>query len=129
MPLRLPSRPLKYRNTPVMVDGERFDSKAEARRFVELKLLEKAGQVRSIRRQVVYPLIVGATSVSKYVADFVYEEAFDIVPRHSCEPYDWREVIEDVKSEPTRKTRLYRLKAKWMTALGRPIREVTRSCR
>jgi hypothetical protein len=51
MPLRLRSQS-KYRNEPVHVDGYRFDSKAESHRWQELRLLEKAGEITDLRRQV-----------------------------------------------------------------------------
>lgn len=68
----------KYRAIPAVVDGIRFDSKAEAKRYGELKLLEKAGEIWDLLRQVHYPLhAFGAQSmndklVGRYVADFSY---------------------------------------------------------
>lgn len=80
----------KYSNTKVMVDGIVFDSKREARRYQELLLLEKAGAILDLRRQVKYvlipaqrePDIIGKRGGHKpgklieselaYVADFVY---------------------------------------------------------
>jgi hypothetical protein len=50
------SQPRKYRNTPTVVDGIRFDSKREARRYQELKLLEKAGEIHALELQPVFPL-------------------------------------------------------------------------
>jgi hypothetical protein len=46
----------KYGAQRVEVDGISFDSKKEARRWGELKLLERAGEIRELRRQVVVPL-------------------------------------------------------------------------
>ena len=111
----------KYRNVRTTIDGETFDSKLEAQRYQELKLLEKAGEVRDIQRQVVFPLMVGETRVAKYVADFVYLE--------HVEYERWQVVREDVKSEPTRKKESYRIKFRWMAALGTPIREYVRTRR
>lgn len=67
----------KYRNVKCEVDGLKFDSKAEARRWQELKLLEKAGKIDALQRQVRFPLAVwGGQSphsvVGRYVADFDY---------------------------------------------------------
>ena len=47
----------KYRNKKVEVDGILFDSKKEANRYMELKLLEKAGEITDLKRQVRYELI------------------------------------------------------------------------
>ena len=43
----------KYRNIKTEVDGIVFDSKAEARRYAELRLLEKANEISDLRLQ--YP--------------------------------------------------------------------------
>ena len=42
------AKPSKYRNTPVTVDGIRFDSKREAAYYSELKIREKAGEVGGV---------------------------------------------------------------------------------
>jgi len=42
----------KYGNKRVTVGGITFDSIAESRRWCELKLLEKAGEIRNLERQV-----------------------------------------------------------------------------
>ena len=94
----------KYRNVPVVVDGLRFDSKAEARRWVVLRLLEKAGEIRDLRRQVTYPLIVNGVKVGSYRSDFDYVWI------------DGRRVVEDVKSRFTKKLPMYQLKKKLMRA-------------
>lgn len=47
----------KYNNKKVEVDGIIFDSKREAERYQELSLLEKAGVIRDLQRQVKYILI------------------------------------------------------------------------
>lgn len=62
----------KYRNVPTIVDGIRFDSKAEARRYGDLKLLERAGEIRDLRLQPRYPLTVNGVKVCEYRADFAY---------------------------------------------------------
>lgn len=94
----------KYRAKPTVVDGVRFASRKEAARYRELKLLEKAGQIRGLTLQVPFVLSAGPTSIGKYVADFVYEERID---------QDWCHRIEDVKGF---KTPLYRWKRKHMIA-------------
>ena len=47
----------KYNNKKIIVDGIKFDRKKEALRFKELKMLEKAGIISNLQRQVKYTLI------------------------------------------------------------------------
>ncbi len=47
----------KYGAVKVCYDGQTFDSKKEFRRYTELKMLEKAGEIYNLRRQVKYVLI------------------------------------------------------------------------
>lgn len=61
----------KYRNVKVKtLDHGTFDSKLEYKHFLELKVLEKAGKISQLLRQVTIPL--GASGRVKYRADFVY---------------------------------------------------------
>lgn len=64
----------KYRNQPTVVEGERFASKAEAKRHQELLLLQKAGIIRDLKRQPRYPLTVKGVRIGEYRADWSYEE-------------------------------------------------------
>jgi|SRR6186997_866181 len=99
----------KYAAVPTVVDGVRFASKKEARRYAELRLLEQAGQIRELELQPVYVLHVSQAahpfvraSVGKYVADFRYREG----PQGLL-------VVEDVKGC---KTPVYRLKKRMVAA-------------
>lgn len=47
----------KYGNRKITRDGEAFDSMKEYRRYNELLLLERAGAIQDLRRQVPYELI------------------------------------------------------------------------
>lgn len=47
----------KYNSKKTVVDGQKFDSKKEARRYQELLLLEKAGAIKNLSRQVKFVLI------------------------------------------------------------------------
>lgn len=47
----------KYNNRKIVVDGLKFDSKKEAKRYQELKVLERAGIIENLQRQVKYVLI------------------------------------------------------------------------
>ena len=101
----------KYRNTKITVDGITFDSKKEARRYSELKLLEKAGKISNLQRQVKFvlipaqyeafertgkngqPLKQGKKCIERecaYIADFVYRDA------------DFKRVVEDTKGMRTK---------------------------
>lgn len=102
----------KYHNVPTVVDGIRFDSKKEAHRWSELKLLQRAGQISDLRRQVRHDLVVNGIKICAYVADFTYTDE----AAH-------RPVVEDVKGGI--RTREYILKKKLMRAcLGIEITEV-----
>ena len=71
----------KYHSKKVTIDGITFDSKKEAKRWNELALLERAGLIHDLQRQIKYELIpsqrlngrVAERAVS-YIADFVYQE-------------------------------------------------------
>lgn len=69
------------------VDFIYFASRAEAKRFAELLLLLKMGQIRNLETQVRFKLIVNGIPIFKrgYYADFVYMKN-DI------------QIVEDVKS-------------------------------
>ena len=62
----------KYRNTPIEIDGIRFASKREGRRYQELKLLERAGEISALELQPRFPLRVDGKLICTYVADFQY---------------------------------------------------------
>lgn len=87
----------KYHAKPTVIDGIRFDSKAEARRYSELRLLELGKRIRDLKRQVLFLLHgKGGSVICRYKADFTYWEG---------DKY----VVEDVKGMQTRD---FRIKAK-----------------
>lgn len=109
----------KYQAIKCTYDGIQFDSRKEMRRYQELLLLQRAGAILNLRRQVKYILIPaqyevyerygkygkklkdGQRCIEKecaYVADFVYEE-------------NGKEVVEDTKGI---KTKDYIIKRKLM---------------
>lgn len=51
------SSKLKYGSKKTILDGISFDSKKEANRWAELRILEKAGEIEDLRRQVKFVLI------------------------------------------------------------------------
>lgn len=77
----------KYFNKKVIVDGKKIDSRREARRHEELKMLEAAGLIDGLRVQVRYPFRIGGKLVCTYVADFVYNEKGSLVVEDSKNPY------------------------------------------
>lgn len=90
----------KYGNQKTTVDGITFDSRKEASRWQELRLMERAGEIVGLKRQLRIELIP-ATKLYRavsYVADFVY---FDKRTNQT--------VYEDVKGC---KTEIYKLKKK-----------------
>jgi hypothetical protein len=67
-PWRVPcKKPSKYRNHPTVVDGIRFDSRLEASRYQELKLLRASGAVLWFVLQTPFRLPGGIT----YKVDFL----------------------------------------------------------
>lgn len=101
----------KYRNQPVTVDGVRFDSQAEAARWLDLQRLQRLGVIRDLQRQVIFTLAPPvkfsaarrATPALRFVADFTYTLAAS-----------GERVVEDTKGV---RTRAYRLKRHLMKAL------------
>jgi hypothetical protein len=77
----LDSNAVKYHNKPCEVDGEKYRSQREMRRHQELRLLERAGQITDLRREVPFPLAPAAKILGRmrpalrYFADFTYYES------------------------------------------------------
>lgn len=91
----------KYRNLRTVVDGIRFDSKGEAARWLDLRLLEQAGMITDLQRQMPYPMTVNNVLICTYRADFTYREK-------------GRFIVEDFKGV---KTKDYIMKKKLLKAL------------
>ena len=122
----------KYGNTKITVDGIQFDSKREAARYQELKLMERAGVISFLQRQTKFQLIPEQHAPSNavytkgprkgqrkpgkllehecsYIADFCYIQ-------------NGETVVEDAKGY---RTEVYRIKKKLMLErYGIQIREV-----
>jgi hypothetical protein len=104
-------RPSKYHAKPTVVDGIKFASKAEARRYGELTLLERVGKIKDIVLQPRVPIDVNGVRIGTYVADFMY---VDVETGET--------VYEDVKGV---KTPVYNLKKRLVAAIhGIKIKEV-----
>ena len=123
---------VKYGNKKAVVDGISFDSKKEAQRYTELKILEKAGKITGLQLQREFELIPAQREHTNeiyekgpnkgrfkpgkllerkcsYIADFVYWDGFEMV-------------VEDTKGMRTKE---YIIKRKLMLyKYGIKIKEV-----
>lgn len=62
----------KFGNKKTLYDGIIFDSKKEAGRYAELKLLERAGQIHSLKLQTKFNIEIKGIKCFFYKADFTY---------------------------------------------------------
>lgn len=110
----------KYNAHKITVDGNKFDSKKEALRYEELKLLQRAGAISDLQRQVKFEIVPQCKTVEGriaqaryYIADFTYKERGLLV-------------VEDVKGyKKGAGYELFRLKAALMRWVhGIDVKEV-----
>jgi hypothetical protein len=94
------SKRSKYGNRPV--DG--FHSHAERDRYIELEMLEKGGAISNLECQPAFDIVVNATRIATYRADFRY------VDNETGQP-----IVEDIKGGAS--TPVFRLKKKLVEAL------------
>lgn len=99
----------KYHSQKAMLDGIEFDSRREAQRYAELKLLERAGEITDLRTQVKYTLIPaqkrpsgGVERACTYTADFVYKDK------------SGHEIVEDAKGMRTQQYIIRRKLMLWV---------------
>ena len=101
-----PTKPKKSKYVAVKteVDGIKFDSKREASRYQELRLLEQAGEIINLRLQVPFELIPKSKygMPIRYIADFTYNDR------------NGQLIVEDAKGV---KTPVYRLKRRMMAEI------------
>lgn len=98
----------KLRNKVVIIDGIRFQSTWEGERYSILKILQRQGEISNLKLQVPYDLIINGHHVTKYIADFVYDQG-------------GVQIVEDAKGYITPE---YRIKRELMKAtLGITIYE------
>lgn len=64
----------KYHNKRCELDGIKFHSVKEMKRYQDLKLMEKAGEICALKLQVKFPLWVEGELITTYIADFTYYE-------------------------------------------------------
>lgn len=108
----------KYHNSKTAIDGRKFDSKKEARRYQELKFLERVNMISGLQCQVKFVLIPSQRDPNTkrvierecaYIADFVYMQ-------------NGEKVVEDTKGF---KTKDYIIKRKLMLYVhGIRVKEV-----
>jgi len=80
-----------------------FDSKKEAKRYLELKMLEKAGKIKNLKLQPVFLLQEGFYYQGEAIRQITYRADFEYVNEKG------ERVVEDVKGF---KTDVYKLKKK-----------------
>lgn len=97
---------MKYHNTKCIYKDMKFDSLKERNHYIVLEQLEKTGQIKELKCQVPFELqpkfVLNGKTIRPitYIADFTYiNDKGELV-------------IVDVKSEITRKDKVYRLKKK-----------------
>jgi len=116
---RTASKNSKQRNIKTEINGIKFDSRKEAKRYEDLMLMLKAGEISELKLQPQFTLQEAYTTpdgirVRKitYIADFSYIRGVE-------------KIVEDVKSDFTRKNKDYRIKKKMMAErFGIIIQEV-----
>lgn len=92
--------PSKYKNIKTIIDNIPFDSKKEAARYLQLKMLFDTGVITELELQPAFKLVINGQKICTYKADFRY-----------CE--NGKSIVEDVKGM---KTPIYNLKKKLMFA-------------
>jgi hypothetical protein len=78
----------KFHARKVTLDGIDFASQAEANRYAELKLLERAREIKALSCHPRYPLTINGVTIGVYTSDFAYFEG-------------GRKIVEDVKGKMT----------------------------
>lgn len=91
----------KYGAKSETIDGHRFPSKKEARRYCTLKMLAQQGMISGLKIQPKFPIMLNGVLVTTYIADFEYVE-------------NGKRIYEDAKGY---KTPVYRLKKKLVEAV------------
>ncbi|ANH49053.1 DUF1064 domain-containing protein [Tritonibacter mobilis] len=111
----------KFGAQRITVDGIKFDSKREANRWLELRNLERAGQITDLRRQVVVelqgrdgPLLTRTGRKMRITVDFAYVDLRN-------EATAGLTIYEDAKGKPTRD---YEVRRAVAAAQGVEVHEV-----
>ena len=89
----------KYRNKKTIVDGIKFDSIAESRRYRELKLLERQGIIKSLKLQPSFVLQPSFKKNNKTIRAITYKADFSYLENNKT-------IVEDVKGYATKEFKL-----------------------
>ena len=96
----------KYNAQPTTIDGHKFASLHEAKRYIELTRLQAAGVIADLKpHPQTYDLVVNNVRIGRYTPDSEYRVVAT-----------GQRIVEDAKSEATRKARDYPLRKKLMLA-------------
>ncbi len=102
----------KMGNLHTRLEGYTFDSIREAERYTYLNLRLLAKEITRLAVHPRFPLFVNDVKIGWYEADFLYKEIGNLI-------------VEDVKSEYTRKLPLYQMKKALMKAVyGIEVQEI-----
>lgn len=93
----------KYNAKRTVVDGITFDSKAEARRYGELKIMERAGEIADLVLQPAFELQEGYCVNGRKVRPITYRADFEYTDTRTGST-----VVEDVKGAETPEFKLKR---------------------
>ncbi|MGX4584037.1 DUF1064 domain-containing protein [Paenibacillus chitinolyticus] len=94
----------KYRAKPTMVDGIRFDSKAEAHYYLLLKSEKDKGNIISLELQPVFVLLEGFKKNGKKYRPITYVADFKV---------KWKDGTEEIIDVKGKRTEVYGIKRKW----------------
>lgn len=97
--LQKQGKPSKWRNKRCEYDGIKFQSHRERDRYIDLRVMERLGEISNLRLQVAFDLHVLGKRITEYRADFTYDDK------------DGEFTVEDAKGAPTPE---FLIKEKWM---------------
>lgn len=89
----------KYRNKKVIVNGIKFDSIAESKRYKELKLLEHQGIIKNLKLQPSFVLQPSYKKNNKTIRAITYRADFSYLENNKY-------IVEDVKGFYTKEFRI-----------------------
>lgn len=112
-----PKRGNKYGAKRIEVDGKKFDSQAEYRRYLVLRNQEEAGEISSLILQCEICLLEGFTFQGEKVRPIRYTCDF-------CYVKNGITYVEDVKSEATKKSEAFRIRWRLLLWLYKDIPDV-----
>ena len=69
-----PKSRLKYNNVKKEVDGKKFDSTKESKRYLELKSMVERGEISELHEQVKFTFAHNGVKICSYIADFTYNK-------------------------------------------------------